>query len=244
MSAMSKPDTHPSTTPLEEVMAERQVILIIEDDPDIARIVNFELDDAGYGVLLAKDGVTGLTMAREAKPDLVVLDLGLPDLDGAEIARRLRKTSDTPIIVLTAMDSVGTKVSLLEGGADDYLTKPFAPEELLARIKVQLRRKRGGDAVVLGELEINPDKRLCRYAQKEVRLSPREFDLLAFLARQPGRVYTREEIERGVWGEDLPSNSNVVDVHMANIRSKLRDVNGYGVIRTVRGIGYALKAAQ
>jgi DNA-binding response OmpR family regulator len=222
-------------------MAEAQVILIIEDDPDIQRIVRMELEDAGYRVLTAPDGVSGLTTAREANPDLVILDLGLPDLDGAEIARRLRKTSDTPIIVLTAMDAVSTKVNLLEGGADDYLTKPFHPEELSARVKVQLRKSRGGEAVVLGNLEINPEKRLVRYAEREVRLSPREFDLLSFLARQPGRVYSREEIERGVWGEDLPANSNVVDVHMANIRGKLRDVDGYGVIRTVRGIGYALK---
>ncbi len=223
-------------------MAEVNVILIIEDDPDIQRIVRLELEEAGFKVLVASDGVSGLTMARESTPDLVILDLGLPDLDGAEIARRLRKTSDTPIIVLTAMDAVSTKVNLLEGGADDYLTKPFHPEELVARVKVQLRKSRGGEAVVLGLLEITPDKRLVRYAEREVRLSPREFDLLGFLARQPGRVYSREEIERGVWGEDLPANSNVVDVHMANIRAKLRDVDGYGVIRTVRGIGYALKA--
>jgi two-component system, OmpR family, alkaline phosphatase synthesis response regulator PhoP len=223
-------------------MAEVNVILIIEDDQDIQRIVRLELEDAGFKVLVASDGVSGLTLARESNPDLVILDLGLPDLDGAEIARRLRKTSDTPIIVLTAMDAVSTKVNLLESGADDYLTKPFHPEELVARVKVQLRKSRGGEAVVLGQLEITPDKRLVRYAEREVRLSPREFDLLSFLARQPGRVYSREEIERGVWGEDLPANSNVVDVHMANIRAKLRDVDGYGVIRTVRGIGYALKA--
>ncbi|HWG84903.1 MAG TPA: response regulator transcription factor [Deinococcales bacterium] len=223
-------------------MTEPQTILIIEDDPDITRVVRYELEEAGYKVLSAGDGVTGLTTAREANPDLVVLDLGLPDLDGAEIARRIRKTSDIPIIILTAMDAVDRKVSLLDAGADDYITKPFHPEELLARVRVQLRHHQGGETVVLGDLEINAEKRICKYAEKEVRLSPREFDLLTFLARQPGRVYTREEIERGVWGEDLPSNSNVVDVHMANIRAKLRDVDGYGVIRTVRGIGYALKS--
>lgn len=222
-------------------MTEPQTILIIEDDADISRVVQYELERAGYTVLAAADGVTGLTTARESNPDLVVLDLGLPDLDGAEIARRIRKTSDIPIIILTAMDAVDRKVSLLDAGADDYLTKPFHPEELLARIRVQLRHHQGGETVVLGDLEINAEKRICKYAEREVRLSPREFDLLSFLARQPGRVYTREEIERGVWGEDLPSNSNVVDVHMANIRAKLRDVDGYGVIRTVRGIGYALK---
>jgi two-component system, OmpR family, alkaline phosphatase synthesis response regulator PhoP len=216
-------------------------ILVIEDDPDISRVVRFELEEAGFHVLTASDGVTGLTTAREENPELVILDLGLPDLDGAEIARRIRKTSDIPIIILTAMDAVGSKVSLLEGGADDYLTKPFEPAELVARVKVQLRRHRGGEAVVLGLLEIHPEKRLVRYNSKEIRLSPKEFELLNFLARQPGRVYNREEIERGVWGSDLDDNSNVVDVHMANIRSKLREADGYGVIRTVRGIGYALK---
>ena len=222
-------------------MSEPQTVLIVEDDPDITRVVRYELEEAGYRVINAVDGVTGLTTAREVTPDLVILDLGLPDLDGAEIARRIRKTSDIPIIILTAMDAIDRKVSLLDAGADDYLTKPFHPEELLARVRVQLRHHQGGETVVLGELEINAEKRICKYGGREVRFSPREFDLLTFLARQPGRVYTREEIERGVWGEDLPSNSNVVDVHMANIRAKLRDVDGYGVIRTVRGIGYALK---
>jgi DNA-binding response OmpR family regulator len=222
-------------------MPEAARILVIEDDADILKVVRFELEEAGFSVITAPDGVTGLTTAREENPELVILDLGLPDLDGAEIARRIRKTSDIPIIILTAMDAVSTKVSLLEGGADDYLTKPFEPAELVARVKVQLRRHRGGEVVVLGLLEIHPEKRLVRYNQKEIRLSPKEFELLNFLARQPGRVYNREEIERGVWGSDLDDNSNVVDVHMANIRSKLREADGYGVIRTVRGIGYALK---
>jgi two-component system, OmpR family, alkaline phosphatase synthesis response regulator PhoP len=222
-------------------MAETARILAIEDDPDITRVLRFELEEAGFVVHTASDGISGLTAAREVMPDLVILDLGLPDFDGAEIARRIRKTSDIPIIILTALDAVGTKVQLLEGGADDYLTKPFEPAELVARVRVQLRKHRGGDALVLGKLEIQMEKRLVRYDQKEIRLSPKEFELLAFLARQPGRVYAREEIERGVWGSNLDDNSNVVDVHMANIRSKLRDVDGYGVIRTVRGIGYALK---
>ncbi|MFN3266634.1 MAG: response regulator transcription factor [Deinococcales bacterium] len=222
-------------------MAETARILIIEDDPDISRVLHFELEEAGFMVHTAADGISGLTAAREVMPDLVILDLGLPDFDGAEIARRIRKTSDIPIIILTALDAVGTKVQLLEGGADDYLTKPFEPAELVARVRVQLRKHRGGDAIVLGKLEIYNEKRIVRFDGKEIRLSPKEFELLAFLARQPGRVYAREEIERGVWGSNLDDNSNVVDVHMANIRSKLRDVEGYGVIRTVRGIGYALK---
>ncbi|SEJ23260.1 two component transcriptional regulator, winged helix family [Deinococcus reticulitermitis] len=218
-----------------------QRILLIEDNPDITRVVQYELEQAGYRVVTAPDGITGLTSARESTPDLVILDLGLPDFDGAEIARRLRKTSSVPIIILTAMDAIDRKVNLLEAGADDYMTKPFHPEELVARVKVQLRHQQHGEVINIGALEIHPQKRLCSYNGHEVRLSPKEFDLLTFLARQPGRVYSRQEIEREVWNGELPSNSNVVDVHMANMRAKLRDLDGYGIIRTVRGIGYALK---
>lgn len=218
-----------------------QRILVIEDNPDINRVVQYELEQAGFGVLAAFDGISGLTLAREQNPDLVILDLGLPDIEGAEVTRRLRKNGSVPIIILTALDSLERKLALLEAGADDYMTKPFHPEELVARVKVQLRHQQQGDVIRVGELEVYPQKRLAYFKGHEVRLSPREFDLLTFLARQPGRVYSRAEIEREVWSGDLPSNSNVVDVHMANMRSKLRDLDGYGLIRTVRGIGYALK---
>ncbi len=220
-----------------------QRILVIEDNPDISRVVQYELEQAGFEVLAASDGISGLSQAREEHPDLVVLDLGLPDLDGAEVARHLRKSSSIPIIILTAMDALDRKLALLEAGANDYMTKPFYPEELVARVRVQLRHQQQGDVIRVGDLEIQPQKRLCAYKGNEVRLSPREFDLLTFLARQPGRVYSRAEIEREVWQGELPSNSNVVDVHMANMRSKLREAGGFGLIRTVRGIGYALKTA-
>lgn len=220
-----------------------QRILVIEDNPDISRVVQYELEQAGFGVLAASDGISGLTLAREEHPDLVILDLGLPDIEGAEVTRRLRKSGSVPIIILTALDSLDRKLALLEAGADDYMTKPFHPEELVARVKVQLRHQQQGDVIRVGDLEIHPQKRLSYFKGHEVRLSPREFDLLTFLARQPGRVYSRAEIEHEVWSGDLPSNSNVVDVHMANMRSKLRDLDGYGLIRTVRGIGYALKTS-
>jgi len=217
-------------------------ILIVEDDLDISRLLTLELEEAGFAVTACDTGMRGLAAVRESAPDLIVLDLGLPDLHGTEIARRVRKTSDTPIIILTAADDVATKVDLLNTGADDYLAKPFHAEELLARIRVQLRHQSAGAAQTVGEMVIDTARRQLYWDNQEVRLSPREFDLLVYLCGSPGRVYTRQEIEHNVWGEELPPSSNVVDVHIANIRSKLRDAGGYGLIRTVRGIGYAIKS--
>lgn len=221
-------------------MAKR--ILIVEDDLDILRLLKRELEEAGFEVLAYDSGMRGLTAVREEEPDLVILDLGLPDISGQEIARRVRRTGDTPILILTAADEVGTKVEMLNAGADDYLAKPFHVQELLARINVQLRKRTLGSAQKIGDMTIDPVRRQVLWGNEEVRLSPREYELLAFLAGQPGRVYSRKEIETNVWGEDLPPSSNVVDVHIANIRGKLREVGGYGVIRTVRGVGYALKS--
>ncbi|PYE54227.1 response regulator transcription factor [Deinococcus yavapaiensis] len=219
----------------------KRKILVIEDDMDIARFVRSDLEDAGYDVLHAADAMTGLVTVREQNPDLILLDLGLPDFDGTEVLGRVRRTSTLPIIVVTARDTPDEKVKLLEGGADDYVVKPFDSRELIARIGVQLRQS-GGAPIEINGIELNVQQRMVKYHGQEVRLSPTEFNLLALLARQPGRVYSREEIEREVWDGRLPANSNVVDVHMANLRGKFRDVEGYGVIRTVRGIGYALRS--
>ena len=217
-------------------------VLVIEDHPDIAQIVQFELQEAGCHVITAPDGTTGLLRARETSPQLVILDLGLPDFDGAEVARRLRKTMQIPIIVLTAIDAVDRKVELLEAGVNDYVTKPFHPEELLARVKVQLRpQHRGVEVLSLGSLQIHTQQRRVIYDGTELHLSPKEFELLLLLARQPGRVYAREEISREVWKGELSGNSNVIDVHFGNLRSKLRDAAGSSYIRTVRGVGYALR---
>jgi len=217
-------------------------ILIVEDDLDILRLLTRELEDAGFEVMAFDSGMRGLSAVRESEPDLVILDLGLPDLTGQEIARRVRHTGDTPIIILTAADEVGTKVEMLNAGADDYLAKLFHVEELLARVNVQLRKRTLGSAQKIGELTIDPVRRQVFWAEDEIRFSPREYELITYLAGQPGRVYSRKEIENNVWGEDLPPSSNVVDVHIANIRGKLRDAGGYGVIRTIRGVGYALKS--
>lgn len=222
-------------------MTDKKHILIVEDDLDISRLLKLELEEHGFEVTHCDTGMRGLSAIRELTPDLVILDLGLPDMDGAEIARRVRKTMDIPIIILTAKDDVNTKVDMLNAGADDYLAKPFHADELIARINVQLRRRSHGSVQRIGEMVIDLARRQVYWDNAEVRLSPREFDLLNYLCSQPGRVYSREEIEKNVWGEDLPPSSNVVDVHIANIRSKLREAGGYGMIRTVRGIGYAIK---
>jgi two-component system, OmpR family, copper resistance phosphate regulon response regulator CusR len=216
-------------------------ILMIEDDRDIADLLTQDLEDTGYKVSLADSVMHGLLMVRELQPDLILLDLGLPDGDGRQVLTRVRKGSDLPVIVLTARDDIDEKVELLNLGADDYLVKPFHTEELLARIAVQLRQD-GGDMMTLGDLELHASKRLALYKGKELRLSPKEFELLTLLMRQPGRVYSRLELIKEVWSGNLPDGSNVVDVHFANMRSKFRDAEMYGLLRTVRGVGYALRA--
>lgn len=218
----------------------KQRILVVEDDLDIANVLRMDLEDAGFEVHHADAAMTGLIKAREQNPDLILLDLGLPDFDGGDVVQRLRKNSSVPIVVLTARDTVDEKVRLLGLGADDYIIKPFHPEELLARVKVQLRQ-RGSEALTLGDLELDPQKRLARYKEDELRLSPKEFEILALLIRQPGRVYSRQEIGQEIWQGRLPEGSNVVDVHMANLRAKLRDMELYGLLRTVRGLGFALR---
>ncbi|MGC8875933.1 response regulator transcription factor [Thermus sp.] len=219
-------------------------ILLIEDDPGVAQLVELELKEAGFAVDWAASGMEGLVKHREKKPDLVVLDLGLPDLDGAEVARRIRATDDTPILVLTAQDAVDRKVSLLSEGADDYLVKPFHPAELLARIQVQLRRKGEGEVFSVGRLELYPRRRQVFFGEREVRLSPKEFDLLSLLMSRPGRVFSRQEIEERIWGRPLGKDSNVLDVHVANLRAKLREAGAYGYLRTVRGLGYAVRQGK
>lgn len=218
-----------------------QHILIVEDDPDIARLLELDLEGAGYQVSVASSVMTGLIQAREHAPALILLDLGLPDGDGREVLVRLRRSSELPVIVLTARDVVGEKVELLELGADDYVVKPFQIEELLARIAVQLRQQ-ADDTVLLGELALHPQQRLLSFRGQELPLSPKEFELIQVLMRQPGKVFSRAELNQDVWGGQLPRESNVIDVHLANLRAKLRDVQAYGLLRTVRGYGYALRA--
>ena len=219
-------------------------VLLIEDDPGIAELLHLELKEAGFQVDWAENGMRGLVRLRENRPDLVILDLGLPDLDGAVVARRIRATSDIPILVLNAQDAVDRKVSLLLEGADDYMVKPFHPRELIARIQVQLRNKEGSEVLSVGGLELYPKKRLVRFQDREVRLSPKEFELLHLLLSRPGRVFSRAEIEERLWGRVLEKDSNLVDVHVANLRAKLREAGAYGYLRTVRGVGYAIRPRE
>ena len=210
-------------------------ILLIEDDPEVARLVEAELKEAGFQVDWAKTGMEGLIRHREGKPDLVVLDLGLPDLDGAEVARRIRATDDTPILVLTAQDAVDRKVSLLTGGADDYLVKPFHLEELLARVRALLRRASEVKAsrVRLGPLEVDLAGRGVYLAGRRVDLSLKEFALLETLLLHPGRVFAPEELAERVFGD--PEKVGAVKVYVHYLRQKLFPE----VVRTVPG-GYRL----
>ena len=188
------------------------------------------------------DGVTGLSKFRELNPDLVVLDLMLPVLDGLEVARRIRKTSNTPIIILTAKDSVDDKVTGLDSGADDYLVKPFSIEELLARVRAHLRRVNPAvtGEVRVADLVMNLDGREVFRDGRRIELSAKEFELLELFARNPGKVFNRFEIEEKVWPE-YTGGSNVVDVYVGYLRRKLEGEGERRLIHTVRGVGYVLR---
>ncbi|MFN2322509.1 MAG: response regulator transcription factor [Trueperaceae bacterium] len=223
-------------------MERRPLILIVEDEKEIAKFVDLELQAENYETVVAFDGVTGLSKFRELAPDLVVLDLMLPVLDGLEVARRIRKTSNTPIILLTAKDSVDDKVTGLDAGADDYLVKPFSIEELLARVRAHLRRVNPAvtGEVRVADLVMNLDGREAFRDGRRIELSAKEFELLELFARNPGKVFNRFEIEEKVWPE-YTGGSNVVDVYVGYLRRKLEGEGERRLIHTVRGIGYVLR---
>lgn len=223
-------------------MEHRPRVLIVEDEKEIAKFIDLELQAEGYDTLLAYDGVTGLSLFRERNPDLVVLDLMLPVLDGIEVARRVRKTSNVPIVILTAKDAVDDKVVGLDAGADDYLVKPFSIEELLARVRANLRRTHTGVSGELrvADLVINLDGREAFRGGRRVELSAKEFELLHLLAGHPGKVFSRFDIEEKVW-PDYTGESNVVDVYVGYLRRKLEAGGERRLIHTVRGVGYVLR---
>ena len=221
-------------------------MLVVEDDPDIASAVSLELEHAGYETHVVDDGPAALALWSEWGPDLVLLDLGLPTLDGVEVCRRIRACSHTPIVVLTARGSVEDRVRGLDAGADDYLAKPFSLEELMARVRSTLRRARmrdEGEVLTVGEVVLDARSRVVISHGEPVELTPREFELLEFLMRHPGVALSRDAILSAVWGYDFLGGSNVIDSYVRYLRGKLEGAGEPRLIHTVRGVGYALRAA-
>ncbi|MGE4276037.1 MAG: response regulator transcription factor [Lawsonibacter sp.] len=218
-------------------------ILLVEDEEKLARMVEMELKYEGYCVEKAFDGRSGLERAGSGEFDLVLLDIMLPQLSGMEVLRRLRKESQVPVIMLTARDSVMDKVSGLDSGADDYITKPFAIEELLARIRAALRGKGGRDSQPLsaGELSMDVERHQVTVRGHEVELTKKEFDLLHHLLENKGRVLSREALLDSVWGFDFVGETNSVDVYIRFLRSKIDEAFDLKLIQTVRGVGYVIR---
>ena len=219
-------------------------ILIVEDEAAIARFVELELRHEGYAVDKTEDGRSGLDQALAEAYDLILLDIMLPGLSGLEVLRRLRREKDTPVILLTARDTVMDKVSGLDMGADDYITKPFAIEELLARIRSALRKRppKAPDALLtLGPITMDTARRQVRCGGQAVELTTREFDVLRLFLENPEIVLSRETFLSKVWGYDYVGETNVVDVYIRYLRSKLDAACGRSLIHTVRGVGYVLR---
>ncbi|MBN9105674.1 MAG: response regulator transcription factor [Propionibacteriaceae bacterium] len=219
-------------------------VLVIEDDAAIGRLLRHSLTEAGNTVAVATDGTSGLTLAVQEQPDVVLLDLGLPDLDGRQVLRMLRAVSRVPVIVVTAQDDDRTVVEALDAGADDYLVKPFGGEQLAARIRAVLRRAGtpGADRVVrLGGLEVDPAARQVRLDGSPIELARKEFDLLWLLASRPGEVVTKREMLAEVWGLPFGGGDRTVDVHLSWLRRKLGETAAAPrYLRTVRGVGMRL----
>jgi len=223
-------------------------ILIVEDEIKIARFVTLELQHEGYEVEVAHDGRSGLALCESWKPDLLILDLMLPELSGIEVCRRLRQGSDLPIIMLTAKDDVSDKVMGLDMGADDYMTKPFAIEELLARIRVSLKKHRIDKAgsssagiMKAGLLYIEPASYSAGYGEESISLTKKEFDLLLYLWQHEHTAITRDELLSHVWGYEYAGDTNIVDVYIRYLRQKVDDRFGIKTIHTIRAVGYMFR---
>ncbi len=217
-------------------------ILIVEDDPDVVRVVSAYLQRDGFEVEVARDGLSGLSQALAAPPALVVLDRMLPGLDGLEVLRRLRREQRTPVILLTARTEEADRIEGLDAGADDYVPKPYSPRELVSRIRAVLRRAESTleerPVVQAGPLRIDPNRRSVEAGHVDLDVTTMEFDLLYTLAAAPGRAFTRGELLDRVWGEDFTGVDRVVDVHLSNLRRKLERVGADACLSTIRGVGY------
>jgi DNA-binding response OmpR family regulator len=219
-----------------------KTILVVDDERNIIELVRLYLEQAGYGVVEARDGQEALDQHDRVDPDLIVLDLMLPGIDGIEVTREVRRRGETPIIMLTARGEDIDRIVGLEIGADDYLTKPFNPRELIARVKAILRRTdpamRGTRPMDIGQLRVDPRRREAYVGDRRLELRPREFELLAALARDPGVVWSRDDLLESVWGTDFPGETRTVDVHVSELRRKLG--SDAPPIETITGVGYRL----
>ncbi len=225
-------------------MAER--ILVIEDEPQIADLLRRGLLYEGYSVEITGDGEAGLSSARDRPPDLVLLDLMLPGIDGLTVCKRLRSGSDVPILILTAKDAVPDRVAGLDAGADDYVIKPFSFDELLARVRALLRRRQptdagGQEALRFADLRLNPATHEVYRGERRVELTAREFELLSFFMQHPRQVLTRDVLYDRIWGYDFGGESNIIEVYVRYLRAKLEEAGEPRLIQTVRGVGYALR---
>lgn len=224
-------------------------ILIVDDEPGIVRLISMYLEREGFTTMSAGTGAEALDVVGHNSPSLVILDIMLPDMDGWEVCRDIRRTSDVPIIMLTARESDEDKIVGLEIGADDYVTKPFVPREIVARVKAILRRARppapqesNGDLLDFGALTIDTAKREVKLNGETITLRAKEYDLLVELARRPGVVFSREKLLQDVWGYDFYGDSGTIDVHVRRLRAKLNDDSSKPrFIETVWGVGYRLK---
>ena len=219
-------------------------VLIVEDDVAIGQVLQRSLQLEGYDVALAPDGVIALERVYDFEPDAVILDLGLPRLDGIDVAKRIRKDYDVPILMLTAREGVESRVAGLDAGADDYLVKPFERQELLARVRAMLRRTppRGAEWLAVSDLRLNPAQHQAFRGDRPVDLTQREFELLEYLMRNERLVVSRDQLLEDVWGYISPGETNTVDVFVSNLRRKLESGGEARLLHTVRGAGYVLRA--
>jgi two-component system response regulator MprA len=219
-------------------------VLVVEDDEEIAQVLQRSLRLEGYEVRIAGDGEAALDQSAAFNPDLVILDLGLPKLDGIEVARRLRSADDVPILMLTARDALEARVEGLDSGADDYLVKPFERQELLARLRALLRRRppRGSASLVVADLALNPDTHEVARGDREIELTQREFELLEYLMRNERIVVPRQRLLEEVWGYDPFATTNTIEVFVSNLRRKLEAGGEARLLHTIRGAGYVLRA--
>ncbi|HEY5257766.1 MAG TPA: response regulator transcription factor [Candidatus Baltobacteraceae bacterium] len=224
-----------------EPLRPRYTVLVVEDDAAIGRVLQLELEHEGYAVEMATDGLGGLEKALR-EPDLVILDLLLPRMDGLEVCKRIRAKSQVPIIMLTAKDRVPDRVAGLDLGADDYMTKPFSTEELLARVRARLRERMPQESVIeYRDLTMDRDRHEVRRAERTLSLTAREYALLEYLLLHRNKVHTRDELFNGVWGSDFLGDSNLIDVYIRYLRGKIDDGFDDKLITTVRGVGYTIR---